>query len=171
MVNENGEQLGVMPVQQALQLARESGLDLVEVAATAKPPVCRVLNYGKYRYEQIKKERQARRSQRSGTLKEVRLRPAIGGHDLAIKMKTARKLLEGGNKVRLFVIFRMRELSHPELGWNVLRQLAEGLKDVAVPDGTPSVEQRRMSLTLLPATPAKSGSTEKDAKAKNPQGS
>ena len=107
-----------MSLQQALQVAEKSSLDLVEVAPTARPPVCRLLDYGKYRYEQVKKERQTRKAQKANILKEVRLRPAIGEHDLATKLRIARKLLEEGNKVRLFVIFRWRELSHPELGWN-----------------------------------------------------
>jgi len=121
-VGEKGEQLGVMPLEQAREVARKQNLDLVEVAATAVPPVCRLLDYGKYKYEQAKKEREARRSQRVSLLKEVRLRPKIGDHDFEAKARLAKKLLEGGDKVKVSVLFRGREITHPDIGFEVAKQ-------------------------------------------------
>ena len=150
LIGEGGEQLGVLPVAKALQIASERNLDLVEVAATAVPPVCRLLDYGRYRYELIKKQRKARQAQRAGSLKEIRIRPRVNEHDLETKIKVARKLLEEGNKVRAFVVFRGRENTHPELGLKILQKVADGLKDVAALDGTPSQDGGVMNLVLSP---------------------
>jgi len=144
--------LGVFPIDKALQVANERGLDLVEVAPGSVPPVCRLLDYGRYRYEQTKKERKARKGQRGGALKEIRVRPRMKEHDLETKIKIARKLLEGGDKVKFFVIFRGREITHPELGLKLLRKATDDLKDIAVLDGTPSSEGRIMSLVLSPTS-------------------
>jgi len=156
----------VVPLQKALQTAQEQGLDLVQVA-TGNPPVCRILDYGKYKYEQTKKERKAKKSQRVGLLREVRLRPKIEEHDLQAKIKTARKLLEQGNKVKLLLRFRGREIIYPELGWKVLREVAEALKDVAVVSSTATV-QRSVSLVLAPASLKKPKETETNAQTENP---
>jgi len=156
----------VVPVQKALQIAQEQGLDLVQVA-TADPPVCRVLDYGKYKYEQTKKDRKAKKSQRVGLLREVRLRPKIEEHDLQAKIKTTRKLLEQGNKVRLILRFRGREIVYPELGWKVLREVAEASKDVAVVSNT-ATEQRSISLILAPVALKKPKETETNAQTENP---
>ena len=110
LIGEGEEQLGILPIFEALQIARERGLDLVEIAPTASPPVCRLLDYGKYKYEQTKKERKVRKSQRVGLLREVRFRPKIEEHDLQAKIRTVKKLLEEGNKVRVRVRFRGREV-------------------------------------------------------------
>ena len=142
--------MGVFPIDKALQVANERGLDLVEVAPGSVPPVCRLLDYGRYRYEQTKKERKARKGQRGGALREMRVRPRMKEHDLETKIKIARKLLEGGDKVKFFVIFRGREITHPELGLKLLRKAADDLKDIAVLDGTPSSEGRIFSLVLSP---------------------
>ena len=142
--------MGVFPVEKALQMASERSLDLVEVAPNSTPPVCRLLDYGRYRYEQTKKERKARKGQKGGMLKEIRIRPRVKEHDLETKIRTARKLLEEGDKVRVFLIFRGREITHPELGLKLLRKVADDLKDIAVLDGTPSSENRFMSLVLSP---------------------
>ena len=111
----------MLSLERALQIADERNFDLVEVAPTSVPPVCRLLDYGKYRYEQTKKERKARKSQRAGVLKEIRVRPGVKDHDVETKIKVARKLLEDGDKVRAFVVFRGREITHPELGVRVLQ--------------------------------------------------
>lgn len=140
----------MLPLEKALQVAREQGLDLVEVAPTSVPPVCRLLDYGRFRYEQTKKERKARKSQRSGLLKEIRVRPRVKDHDLETKIKVARKLLADGDKVRVFVVFRGREITHPELGLKVLQKVADDLKDVATLDGSPSLDGRIMNLVLTP---------------------
>ena len=152
LIGETGAQLGVFPLEKALQIANERSLDLVEVAPSSVPPVCRLLDYGRYRYEQTKKERKARKGQRSGVLKEIRVRPRVKEYDLATKIKIARKLLEEGDKVKIFVIFRGREITHPELGLKILRKAADHLKDIAVLDGTPSTEGRIMSLVLSPTS-------------------
>jgi translation initiation factor IF-3 len=150
LIGETGAQLGVFPIDKALQVANERGLDLVEVAPGSVPPVCRLLDYGRYRYEQTKKERKARKGQRGGVLKEIRIRPRVKEHDLDTKIKIARKLLEEGDKVKFFMIFRGREITHPEIGLKLLRKAADDLKDIAGLDGAPSAEGRFMSLVLSP---------------------
>ncbi len=151
LIGETGAQLGVFPVEKALQIANERGLDLVEMASNSVPPVCRLLDYGRYRYEQTKKERKARKSQKGVVLKEIRIRPRMKEHDLETKVKIARKLLEDGDKVKLFVVFRGREITHPELGLKLLKKAADDLKDISVFDGAPSSEDRFMSLVLSPS--------------------
>ena len=157
----------MVPLPKALQIAYERGLDLVQVASTVAPPVCRILDYGKYKYEQTKKERKAKRSQRVGLLKEVRLRPKIEEHDLQAKIKTTKKLLEEGNKVRLVLRFRGREIIYPELGWNVLRKVTEASKEVAVVSNSVS-EGNNIALVLSPVSQKKSKETKADAKTQNP---
>ena len=152
LIGETGAQLGVVPIEKALQIASERGLDLVEVASSSAPPVCRLLDYGRYRYEQTKKERKARKGQRGGGLKEIRVRPRMKEHDLDTKIKIARKLLEEGDKVKFFVIFRGREITHPELGLKLLQKATDDLKDIAALDGTPSSQGRIMSLVLSPTS-------------------
>jgi translation initiation factor IF-3 len=152
LIGETGAQMGVFPVEKALQMASERSLDLVEVASNSVPPVCRILDYGRYRYEQTKKERKARKSQRNIVLKEIRIRPRVKEHDLETKIKIARKLLEEGDKVKVFVVFRGREFTHPELGLRLLRKVAEDLKDIAMFDGAPSSADRFMSLVLSPSS-------------------
>ncbi|MFH1003007.1 MAG: translation initiation factor IF-3, partial [Chloroflexota bacterium] len=132
LVGEKGEQLGIMPMYQALETAKKNNLDLVEVAPTAEPPVCRLLDYGKYKYEQTKKEREQRRSQRTSLLREIRLRPKIGTHDFDAKARTAKKLLEGGDKLQVTILFRGREITHPELGLKLLQRMTETLNETAV---------------------------------------
>jgi translation initiation factor IF-3 len=167
LIGEEGEQLGILPLQRALQIAQEHGLDLVEVASTATPPVCRILDYGKYKYEQTKKERKARKGQKVGLLRELRLRPKIEEHDLQAKIRTARKLLEEGNKLRLVVRFRGREIVYPELGWKVLQKVTEALKEVATISNHPIAERRNIALTLSPIATRKSTEAETDAKAQD----
>ena len=154
-----------MPLLQALQLAREHDLDLVEVSPTASPPVCRILDYGKYQYEQTKKERKAKRGQKVGLLKELRLRPKIEEHDLQAKIRTARKLLEGGSRLRIVVRFRGREVIYPELGWKVLLKMTEALKELAVASDHPVKDARTITLTLSPVPTTKSKEAKSDAKA------
>lgn len=155
LVGEKGEQLGVMSLAQAREAARRHNLDLVEVAPTAVPPVCRLLDYGKYRYEQAKKEREARKSQRVSLLREIRLRPRIDNHDLEAKTRTARKLLEEGDKVKVTVMFRGREIVHSELGLRLMQRVADSLKDGASVDKQPSMDGRRMVMILSPLSEQK----------------
>ncbi len=155
LVGEKGEQLGIMPIDRAREIARSHNLDLVEVAATAVPPVCRLLDYGKYKYEQAKKEREARKSQKVVLVREVRLRPKISDHDFESKARLTRKLLDGGDKVRVVVLFRGREISHPELGLRLLQRMAESLKGVASVEGQPFMDGRRMNVVLAPVAAQK----------------
>lgn len=141
-----------MPLKQALETARKYNLDLVEVAATAEPPVCRLLDYGKYKYEQEKREREAKRSQRVSLLRQVRLRPKIDGHDFESKTRLVKKLLGEGDKVRIVVIFRGREITHPEIGWRLLQRMLETLKEVASAENQPSMLGRQMSMILSPVS-------------------
>jgi translation initiation factor IF-3 len=139
-----------MPLDQARDLARSKGLDLVEVAATAVPPVCRLLDFGKFKYEQAKKEKEARKNQKIVEVREVRLTPKIGDHDFEAKAKVARKLLNGGDKVKVTVRFRGREVTHPEIAWKLLQRMAESLKDMAAVEGQPLMEGRRMHVVVAP---------------------
>ncbi len=144
-----------MPLYQAREVAKNRNIDLVEVAATAVPPVCRLLDYGKYKYEQAKKEREARKSQKIVQLREVRLRPKIGDHDFEAKARLARKLLDGGDKVKVTVMFRGREITHPELGWRLLQRMVESLKEVASVEGKSLMVGRRMNVVLTPVVAQK----------------
>ena len=154
LVGDKGEQLGIMPVIQARELARKSNLDLVEVAPTSVPPVCRLLDYGKFKYEQQKKEQQSRKAQKIVLLREIRLRPKIGKHDFDAKARVARKLLADGNKVKVTLLFRGREITHPDLGWKILQRMAETLGDVAALERQPVMEGRRMDIIMSPAAAA-----------------
>lgn len=142
----------MVAIEKALQMANEKGLDLVEVAPTAVPPVCKILDYGKYRYEQTKKEKKVRLGQRSGLLKEIRVRPQVKDHDLDIKINLAKKFVLEGDKVKVLVVFRGRQMVHPELGIKVLQKVAGDLKGLAQLDGQPVHEGRIMSLILSPVS-------------------
>lgn len=163
LIGEEGEQLGVVPSSQALQIAREHELDLVEVAPTASPPVCKIIDYGKYKYEQAKKERKAKKGQKVGLLREVRLRPKIEDHDLQGKIKITRKLLGEGSKVKVRVRFRGRERVYPEMGVKVLQKLTESLKDVAIVSNWSTGEVRNMFALLAPVSREKSKEVKSNA--------
>ena len=150
----DGEQLGIMSSRAALQLAVEKHLDLVEIAPTAKPPVCRIMDYGKFRYEQQKREKEARKKQKTFDIKEVKLRPGIEDHDFNVKYKNAVRFLEDGDKVKVTIMFRGRELSHPELGEVLLKKMAEQLKENDVVERAPKLEGKNMIMIVAPK-PAK----------------
>jgi translation initiation factor IF-3 len=152
LVGEKGEQLGIMPLYQAREVAKKHNLDLVEVAPTAAPPVCRLMDYGKYKYQQNRKEREAKKSQRTLLLREVRMRPKIGVHDFEAKARSARRLLEGGDKVKVTIMFRGRENAHPELGLRLLERMFEALKEVASIEKQPTREGARLHIILTPQT-------------------
>lgn len=137
-----------MPLFQAREVAKSQGLDLVEVAPTAVPPVCRLMDYGKFRYQQAKKEREARKGQKIPLLREIRLRPKIGDHDFEAKVRTAKKLLDGGDKVKVTVMFRGREITHPDIAFGLLQRVVASLKDSASVEERPQMEGRRMNLVL-----------------------
>jgi translation initiation factor IF-3 len=142
--------MGVIPLTRALEMAREADLDLVEVAPTAVPPVCRLLDYGKFKYDQAKKEREARKGQHASVLREIRMRPKIDAHDLEMKARNAEKFLKGGDKVKVTVMFRGREMVHPEIGRELLEQLADKLREVAVIEKPVNMEGRFLSTILAP---------------------
>ena len=144
------EQLGVLPTHEALRLAEERGLDLVEISPRAFPPVCRIMDYGKYKYEEAKKKQQARKRASTVETKEIKFRPKTEGHDMAFKVKHVRRFVEGGNKVRLAVVFRGREITHPQTGMNVLNRVVELCNDIATVEATPNMEGRRMIMVIAP---------------------
>jgi len=150
LIDENGEQLGIMVVREGLRIAAERGLDLVEVAPNAKPPVCRLLDYGKYKYEQAKRDREARKKQRTMDIKEVRMTPKIEGHDFQVKVRNAQKFLQDGDKVKATVRFRGREIVHADIGRALLLDLAEEVKDYGVIEREPRVEGKHMIMVLAP---------------------
>ena len=150
MIDAEGEQLGIMPTSQALNLAREQHLDLVEVAPTNVPPVCRVLDYGRLRYLHAKKERESKKTQKNVTLREVRFRPKIGVHDVNFKVKKIRELLNEGAKVKVAVFFRGREVAHQQIGMSILKRVVDTLKEEAKLEQVPSFEQRHLSIILAP---------------------
>jgi len=140
-------------VARALQVAREQNFDLVEVAPNVQPPVCRVLDYGKFKYEQARREREARKHQRQVETRQVRFRPKITSHDMELKARVTEKLLREGDKVKVSVMFRGREMSYPELGRNLLVQIYEKVKEIAVIEKPASLEGRFMTMILVPSAP------------------
>lgn len=150
VIDADSNQLGVMALKDALEVARQKRLDLVNVAPNARPPVCRLMDFGKYKYEQSKKERDARKKQKLITLKEVKLRPKIEQHDFAVKVRNSRRFLEGGDKVKVTVMFRGRELAHPDIAQRLCRQLAQELDDCAVVERNAKLEGRNMTMILSP---------------------
>lgn len=151
LIDEDGAQLGVVPIAEALQIARKADTDLVEVAPNAQPPVCRLMDYGKFLYERSKREREARRSQKQTEVKEIRLRPKTGEHDIAYKLRDARRFLQKGAKVKVRIRFRGREITHPEVARDLLERIAEELSDVAIVEKAGEMEGRTMLMILAPS--------------------
>ena len=149
MIGDGGERLGVLPLTEALQIARQRDLDVVEVAPEAAPPVCRLLNYGKYKYEQARRDR-AGKHQHAGELREVRFKVKIGDHDMILKLRRAERFLTEGHKVKLSVMFRGREIVHPEIGRALLERARDHLEEVAVVEKPPTMEGRFMNMILGP---------------------
>jgi translation initiation factor IF-3 len=150
LIDEEGNQLGILPIQEAMRLAYERNLDLVEVAPNAVPPVCRLLDYGKYQYEKQKKEREARRAQKVIEIKEIRLRPRTGEHDLDTKVRQALSFLDEGSKVKVAVRFRGREITHPEIAREQLEEFATKVGAAAIIESQPSMEGRNLFMLLSP---------------------
>ena len=148
LIGENGEQLGIMSAKDAYKLAKEAELDLVKIAPTAKPPVCKIIDYGKYRYELARKEKEAKKKQKVIEIKEVRLSPNIDENDLNTKMNNARKFLEKGNKVKVTLRFRGREMAHVQQSKHILDDFAQMLGDIAVIEKPAKMEGRSMSMVL-----------------------
>lgn len=152
IVGADGAQLGIMPTQEALQLADEQGLDLVEVAPNERPPVCRIMDYGKYKYQRSKRQQQAKKKQKVILVKEIKLRPKTEEHDYQFKTQHVRRFLQDGHKAKVTVIFRGREMAHTELGRRVLDRIIVDLEDVASVEQMPKQEGRNMTLVLSPRT-------------------
>ncbi len=150
MIDQNGEQLGVMLTRQALELAEERQLDLVKIAPQAKPPVCKLMDYGKYRFEQSKREREIRKNQKVITIKEVRLSATIEDHDVDVKFRNAVKFLQDGDKVKVNIRFRGRQITLSEIGLQVMRSFAERIKEYAIIERQPLLEGRNMIMILAP---------------------
>lgn len=152
LIGANGDQIGVKSKQEALEMASNANLDLVMVAPNAKPPVCRIMDYGKFRFEQQKKEKEARKNQKIITTKEVRLSPTIETHDFNTKLRNARKFLEKGDKVKAAIRFRGRAITHSQIGRDVLMRLAKECEDIATIESAPKMEGRSMFLIMAPAS-------------------
>ena len=148
MVGEDGSQLGVMSVKEAMKMAEEAGLDLVKIAPTAKPPVCKIVDYGKYRYELARKEKEAKKKQRIIEMKEIRMSPNIDTNDMNTKVTAAKKFITKGNKVKVTLRFRGREMAHMQASRHILEDFAQMLSDVAVVEKAPKVEGRTMTMFL-----------------------
>jgi len=166
VIDEEKNALGVLPTVQAIQMARDRGLDLVEIAPTAQPPVCKITDYGKFLYEQHKKDHEAKKHQKQIQIKEIKFRPKISVHDYDFKMKHVKRFLGEGNKVKITVMLRGREKQKPELGQQILDRVLLDVKDLATQDGAARKQDWAVSALLVPTKPGG-----KDAKAKNPQGS
>ena len=148
LISENGEQLGIMSAREALKIAQEAELDLVKIAPMAKPPVCKIIDYGKYKYEQTRKEKEARKKQKTVEIKEVRLSPNIDTNDLNTKINNAKKFISKGNKVKVTLRFRGREMAHVQQSKHILDDFAETLADIAVVEKPAKMEGRAMSMVL-----------------------
>ena len=150
LINFDGEQLGIYPTSQAQRIADDEGLDLVEIAPNATPPVCRIMDYGKFKYDQAIKAKQARKNQSKIETKEMKFRPKIDVGDYTTKKKHVLRFLDAGNKVKITIMFRGREMAHPEQGLTILERLADDLKDVAVIESQPKMEGRIMHMLIAP---------------------
>ena len=150
VIDDKGEQLNIMPVRDAIQIARERGFDLVEVAPNAKPPVCRIMDYGKFKFDQSKKDKEAKKKQKTIQVKEMKLRLGIEDHDFKVKAKNIQKFLGEGHKVKVTIMFRGREMNHPEIGRALCDKLGEFLSENAVVERVPKHEGRNMIMILAP---------------------
>lgn len=150
VISEDGENHGVITVDEGIRIAMEAGLDLVELSPNADPPVCKILDYGKFKYEQQKRKNEARKKQKTIEVKEVKFRPNIEQHDYEVKMRSLRKFLEGGDKVKVTLRFRGREMAHQELGLDVLNRVREEVDEMAKVEQRPNMEGRQMIMVLAP---------------------
>lgn len=155
LITDDGENLGVVSLREALEIAAQRDLDLVEVAPNAVPPVCKIMDFGKFQYERAKKEREARKQQKQIEVKEIRLRPKTDDHHRQFKVRDARRWLEEGMKVKVRVRFRGREITYPEIARDMLHEVADELKDIAIVEQEPNMEGRTMLMVLAPATDKK----------------
>jgi len=167
VIGDDGQQVGVLTTREALAMAQSQGLDLVEVSPTARPPVCRIMDYGKFKYEQNRRARKAKKNQHQMQLKEIKLRPKIEDHDYTFKMQHAREFLEERDKVKVTVTFRGREMAHQEIGHRLIQKFIASLVDVATVESSPRTEGRTLSAVLMPKAP-KPGAEKKETKEAHP---
>ena len=170
LINFDGEQLGIYPTSQAQRIADDEGLDLVEIAPNATPPVCRIMDYGKFKYDQAIKAKQARKNQSKIETKEMKFRPKIDVGDYTTKKKHVLRFLDAGNKVKITIMFRGREMAHPEQGLTILERLADDLKDVAVIESQPKMEGRNMHMLIAPLPSAMAAKKKKKNDSKKEEG-
>ena len=169
VISEEGEQLGIMSAEEALKIAEEKELDLVKISPMAKPPVCKIMDYGKFRFEQAKREKEAKKNQRVMEVKEIRMSPSIGDNDLGTKLKAALKFLADGDRVKVSIRFRGREMAHTNIGEQILRDFAEKCSELANLDKQPKLEGRNMSMFLSPKSAAAVKKAQKEAAKKQAQ--
>jgi translation initiation factor IF-3 len=170
LIGPKGDNLGVVAINEALRIARDAEMDLVEVAAAASPPVCRVMDFGKFLYERTKKEREAKKAQTKIEIKEIQLRPKTNEHHRTFKTRDARRWLLEGKKVKVTVRFRGREITYPEIAMEDLREIAEELSDISIIEQAPSIEGRVMSMMLNPSVKPAAPATKKEAAPGKPEG-
>lgn len=150
VISQTGEQVGVIPIEEALRMAEQAGVDLVEIVATSTPPVCKIIDYGKFRYDQTKREKESKKSQHQIKVKEVKVKPNIDDHDLETKLRHAREFISKGNKVKVTCQFRGREMAHPELGDRLMKRIVEALSDSAMVEAPPNMMGRMLTMVLAP---------------------
>ena len=170
LIGYDGAQMGIYPTSQALRIAESSGYDLVEIAPNAEPPVCRIMDYGKFKYDQAIKAKQARKNQSKIEVKEMKFRPKIDVGDYTTKKKHVLRFLEAGNKVKITIMFRGREMAHPELGLTILERLADDLKELAVIENQPKMEGRNMHMLIAPLPASKKKRESKESKSEKNEG-
>lgn len=163
VISETGELIGVLSVQEALARAEEQGLDLVEISAGSNPPVCKIINYGKFRYDQTKREKENKKAQHQVKIKEVKVKPNIGEHDLVTKLNHARDFIEKGNKVKITCMFRGREMAHTDLGEKIVQKLCNDLEDIATPEAPLKLLGRTLLVVLAPGGKKKKEATPKSS--------
>jgi translation initiation factor IF-3 len=156
VIDSEGNQLGILGILEAIQMAESAGLDLVEIAPTAAPPVCKIIDYGKFRYQQTKKEKESKKAQHQSKLKEIKMKPNIDDHDFHVKLKKARSFIEDGDKVKVTCVFRGREILHSEIGQSVVSRFSEGLQDIASAESPAKMFGKTLSLVLAPTGKKKS---------------
>ena len=169
VISDEGEQLGIMSAEEALKIAEEKELDLVKISPMAKPPVCKIMDYGKFRFEQAKREKEAKKNQRVMEVKEIRMSPSIGDNDLGTKLKAALKFLADGDRVKVSIRFRGREMAHTNIGEQILRDFADKCSELANLDKQPKLEGRNMSMFLSPKSAAAVKKAQKEAAKKQAQ--
>jgi translation initiation factor IF-3 len=157
VIDKDGSQLGVISIGEAIAKAEMSGLDLVEISASAEPPVCKIIDYGKYRYQLTKKEKESKKSQHVVKVKEIKLKPNTDDHDVEVKLRHSREFIEKGNKVRLTCVFRGREMQHPEFGEKIVQRIIDDLSDIATPESPAKMMGRSLSVVLAPGAKKKKG--------------